>query len=172
MSTASVLLRANNVSITIHGFTPLYATIYSICDYYFTSHSGHEEVVKLLLDSWADPNVSNFGVHWTPLHRAAYSGQEVAVKLLLEAGADVNKANSNGSTPLHLAISWGSKHMVELILDGQKDVVRLLLENGADPNNKESLCGCTPLYLASVKGYEDIVKILLVGGASIEKIKF
>jgi ankyrin repeat protein len=48
-------------------------------------------------------------------------GVDVA-RVLIDAGADVNKRCEHGRTALHIAAAWG-----------HTDVVRLLLENGADP---------------------------------------
>jgi ankyrin repeat protein len=48
------------------------------------------------------------------------------VKLLLEKGSLVNQANPNGSTPLHFAAGCG-----------HAEVVKLLLEGGADPQLKD-----------------------------------
>ena len=59
---------------------------------------------------------------------------------------------------------WNDSFLMRAAENGQKDVVQLLLDNGADPNTvgKHSL---TALHGAALMGYEDVVKILLKGGA-------
>ena len=59
-------------------------------------------------------------------------------------------ANSDdGVNPLYLAVS-----------NGNDQIVRLLLEGGADPNNRD-VTGYTPLYCATTFGYSTIVDMLL-----------
>jgi ankyrin repeat protein len=79
-----------------------------------------DDILKLLLDAGADPNVAtNPGVETsafmrdvrtkgeTPLHRAAAFGSERAITLLLEKGAIVDTRDAAGDTPL----SWASWHL-------------------------------------------------------------
>ena len=47
---------------------------------------------------------------------------------------------------------------------GHKDVVRLLIQSGADVDSRDN-CGCTPLMPASHAGYLDVVRLLLESGA-------
>ena len=62
---------------------------------------------------------------------------------------------------------WNDSFLMRAAENGQKDVVQLLLDNGADPNTvgKHSL---TALHGAALMGYEDVVKILLEGGAETD----
>lgn len=70
---------------------------------------------------------------WTPLHMAvAGSGNKEMILLLLEKGADVNARGNDGITPLGLIFSRQTSDR-----QGRKatvDLLRLLLEKGADPN--------------------------------------
>ncbi len=62
---------------------------------------------------------------WTPLHYAATNadaGSVTMVRLLLEHHAYIDAASPNGTTPLMMAAHYGSP-----------GVVKLLLEEGADP---------------------------------------
>ncbi|KHN94745.1 Peroxisomal targeting signal 1 receptor [Metarhizium album ARSEF 1941] len=52
--------------------------------------------------------------------------------------------------------------------EGQEGIARLLLENGAEANFKDSKYGRTPLLWASEKGHEAIVKLLLENGAKAD----
>lgn len=81
---------------------------------------GHLEVAKALLQRGADVNKPG----WTPLHYAATHVGPNAVALvtqLLEAHAYIDAESPNGTTPLMMASRYG-----------EPEVVRLLLEEGAD----------------------------------------
>ena len=77
---------------------------------------GHKDLVQLLLDRGAEPNMSNeYGS--APLHWAAQEGQKDVVQYLLDREAELNMANQLGLTPLHYAAWIGHKVVVQLLLD-------------------------------------------------------
>lgn len=81
---------------------------------------GHIGLARILIEREADVNKTG----WAPLHYAATYGGPVAVeqvKLLLEHHAYIDAESPNGTTPLMMAAQYGSL-----------DVVKLLLEEGAD----------------------------------------
>ena len=53
-------------------------------------------------------------------------------------------------------------------LKGHVDVVRMLVEHGADINKAKNT-GATPLFMASSKGHVDVVRVLVEQGADIAK---
>jgi ankyrin repeat protein len=81
-----------------------------------------EQVLKILLDAGADPNLMANGLY--PLHEAVQGdwGSPTSVRVLLEHGAKVDALNSSGETPLVLAASRG-----------EVECIRLLLYAGAEP---------------------------------------
>lgn len=93
---------------------------------------------------------------WTPLHlAAAFAGPE-PVTLLLEHGAHIHQFSHNPlrNQPLHACIS----------LNNSVDVVRVLLEAGADVNASQH-GGYTPLLQAAAAGKKEIALLLLESGA-------
>lgn len=64
---------------------------------------GHKDVVQLLLDSKAQPDIANQnGI--TPLKSAAWNGNKAVVQLLLSG-----EAEKNGTTELHEASLNGNR---------------------------------------------------------------
>lgn len=87
---------------------------------------------------------------------AAYRGSRAAAILLLERGAEIDSQPSNffgpndpGSTALHKAVSGE-----------QADMVRFLLEQGADPSIRDLDHDSTPLGWADYFGHDEITRLL------------
>ncbi|XP_072419408.1 ankyrin repeat and SAM domain-containing protein 1A-like isoform X3 [Chiloscyllium punctatum] len=73
-------------------------------------------------------------------------------------GPNVNCVDTSGYTPLHHAA-----------LNGQKEVVEMLLKNEASTNIADNK-GCYPLHLAAWKGDSHIVRLLIHQGPSHAKV--
>ena len=107
-----------------------------------------------------DPNVYSAD-GFTPLHFAAMGGHVDAARALLEAGADPNAMSRHRFVkvrPLHTATALD-------ISSGDPEIVRVLLEHGADVNGRSDEGGFTPLHNASGSGAAELVRILLEHGA-------
>jgi ankyrin repeat protein len=140
---------------------------------------GRVDIVKLLLDHKADPNVAGRDAG-TALMLAAENNQPEIVKLLLDRGADPNRQDHNGWTALLKAAYQGNAKCIEILashtkleldrallvatLMERKDAVKVLLDNGAEVDFRAS-DGRTPLILAAGKGNKGIVELLLKAGA-------
>jgi ankyrin repeat protein len=95
---------------------------------------------------------------YSPLGLAAFFKRRDVVHELLEAGADPRPASRQGGfTPLHSAVATDA---------GASDIeiVRMLLDKGADPNAK-SQSGSTPLHTVAFTGDRASLDLLLKHGA-------
>jgi ankyrin repeat protein/thymidine kinase len=123
-------------------------------------------MVQVLLDAGADPSKSQINKVY-PIHIAAKNGDILILKALLRAGssfitgASVNCQNKEGVTPLFLAAQ-----------NGHIDAVTILLNVGADPNQRE-YNKLTALHQAATNGHLKIVNLLigLVLDPNIQDVK-
>ena len=119
----------------------------------------------------------------TPLYLASMEGLKDIVHVLIKAGADVNKEHDLSKYwAADLAImgraldaqeEYGQSPILVAASNGHKEVVQLLLDNGADPNQADQF-GRTPLQEAADSwddSREDIelVELLLDQGAEIDR---
>jgi len=108
---------------------------------------GNLSAARTLIALDADVNKTG----WTPLHYAASGTTQDAaamVALLLEESAYIDAASPNGTTPLMMAVRYGSG-----------DVARLLIEEGADPTLKNDL-GMTAIDFARQADRADMVDLV------------
>lgn len=89
--------------------------------------SGHDGVLRALLDYGCEPDVRNYCTGATPLIRALLAPHGRLYETLLEAGADPCIETFNRDTPLHVAAR--TNHGEALLR---------LLEHGADPLAKNA----------------------------------
>jgi ankyrin repeat protein len=126
---------------------------------------GNAEMVGMLLDAGADPNVAN-DLGATALMWSV--NDEEKVRLLLFKKANVNAKSKFGRTPLIIAASE----------DSGMPVVRMLVEKGADVNAADhgppSTAGTvgrpniTPLLAAASSSNPDMVRYLITKGARVD----
>jgi cytohesin len=151
---------------------------------YFASRNGHAPVVRELLQHDPDLSFRAF-LGGTPLHWAYWSGERAVVDLLLNSGANPTLRDAMvRCTPrafgICVAANWGILDMVrkELqnepalinVLDGRgtplheaarggsAQVVRFLLERGADPTLRDA-DGKTPLDLATDPAVRELLRL-------------
>ncbi len=109
--------------------------------------------VMAMLKGNVDPNVKNSAGN-TPLIISASLGDTMSVQALLGYRADVNATNNDGNTALIYAARYNHPNTIMAL------TAPLTLQYKADLNLQNKR-GETALYWAAMKGYAQVVKILL-----------
>ena len=113
---------------------------------------GDLKYLDQLLSNGDDPNARDRNGR-TALMFAVINMHSTAAKALIRHRADVNAIANDGSTSLMLAAS-----------SGDTESVRELLKWGANLSGKQRWTGETALSIANMKGYKDIVDLLIAAG--------
>src|SRR6266478_934455 len=113
------------------------------------------EIGRLLVNSGANPNVTDYNEGNTPLHVAAISGYRDIAELLVESGTSFDVRNKYQQTPLHMACS-----------SGKLEVSRFLIDRGLDINSRDSE-GFIPLHAASRFGHAEAARLMLDCGSDV-----
>lgn len=122
----------------------------------------------------------------TGLHLAAYFNLHSTAKALLQTTCIAERRDSDGRTPLSIAVEHGFSAVVRILLaqkpdleskdtlyntplvlaarEGHTKIAELLLGHGADPNS-QNIHGETGLRFATAREHTKIVKMLLENGA-------
>jgi ankyrin repeat protein len=149
----------------------------------FAAREGDLDSTRALLDAGADVNqTTEYG--WTPLLTAINNRNYAVASLLAERGADVNIANKGGWTPLYLATDnrniEGGDYPVPKPDRDHLEIIRILLEKGANPNariRENTLTrtiftmqwffedGATAFVRAAQSSDTELMKLLLQHGA-------
>ncbi|MHC4214489.1 MAG: ankyrin repeat domain-containing protein [Planctomycetota bacterium] len=158
---------ANVNSTDKRGNTALY---YAVCRPYQSGKDVQMEMVKLLLEHNANPDIPGNGgtplqvlaqkskmIHTERHRRQRAQALEVA-KLLIASGANVNTPMSQGKSTLQWALTGGGGELFP-------QFIRLLVENGSDVNVRGMTGRNSPLFEAVSHNNLEIVTILLKTGA-------
>jgi ankyrin repeat protein len=145
-------------------------------------------MVTMLLEHGADVH-GKYSASNSPLNVAIFYEQPFIVTMLLNLGADVNgKGSGDPDSPLEVAIECGSLETLRAVLDKNPildivydehsalvasfdqdiEVVKLLLESGADANYRFLEPEASPLVQAALQENEEIVELLLQHNAHLE----
>ncbi|MBN1799180.1 MAG: ankyrin repeat domain-containing protein, partial [Spirochaetales bacterium] len=107
--------------------------------------------ILIIIPSFADLNDN--------LINAAIIGDLQKVKEAMKQGADVNAKSDTNRTALFLASG-----------NGHTEVVKLLIETGADVNIADTVLESTAIHVAANMGYLEIVGLLIKNGADIDPV--
>jgi ankyrin repeat protein len=100
----------------------------------------------------------------TPLMRAAERGDAAEVAQRIAQGDDIYQRKFLGECEVNA---------LDLAIDGgYEDIVRLLLDAGAWPSDRESSLDDTPLMRAARRGHVGIIRLLVERGADMDEHEF
>lgn len=134
-------------------------TLYDRTALHGASWYNNAEIVEILLENGADPNVhSTWGSGETPLHFAVRNGSVEAAQVLIANGAEVDIQTDLNISAMMAAIRDEAR--------GLPEIVALLLEKGADPDLQD-YNGNTALHYAARIPRPDIIPILIDNGAEV-----
>ncbi|KAL8886795.1 MAG: hypothetical protein Q9215_005533 [Flavoplaca cf. flavocitrina] len=143
---------------------------------------GLHENVGLLLEANADDSLLSKEDE-SPLHSAAKSGHIAVIQAFVARGCQTRLPNSAGLTPEMYARKYGHGEVVNILKNSQlqkfyetplhkacnnrqKEMVRLLLDSGANPNSLNSFMR-SATHLAASAGCLESLKMLRDAGADL-----
>ncbi len=156
---------------------------------HFAAREGHIEATRLLVDAGADVDQVTGGDQSSPLLVAVINGNYDLARALLEAGADPNLLSDDGAGPLFAAlnIEWSLRtwypqpQAFRQQETSYLDLMELLLEAGADPNERTQthiwyaaynagrmgvdFTGATPFWRAAYAADVGAMQLLVENGA-------
>jgi len=158
---------------------------------YEASRNNDELLIRLLIQAGADPNKYYFSISWSSMDFIAYRGSFQSFKSAIMANKDILiTRRKNDPSVFMLALrSWtDSEKKIDLILElagnkkglikdidaaldaaaekGNKKIVELLLEKGADISYRDSYKR-TPLMEAARCNSPDTVRVLISKGSDV-----
>ena len=132
---------------------------------HYASCSNNPEIVKIILNKAPDL-INDIDIYGrTPLHYSIWNGTNAQIdiiKLLIKGKCNINCVDEEKMTPLHFAADAG-----------KGKVIKLLLENGANPFLKDSRTNRNCLEIACNEKIREII-IMYCGGEfkdEMDKIK-
>jgi ankyrin repeat protein len=111
------------------------------------------EMVQLLLEAGADPNLHNGSPALSPIRKACEKGNAKIVRALLDAGAAVK-------------FGTGFRLLTDAVEKSTPEIVQLLIDAGCNVNTRDQ---DTPLTAACRLAKAEIVPVLLANGANPNK---
>ena len=136
---------------------------------HFACLYGQVECAKVLIAYHCNVDAQTRGDTPLMLTVACYGTRDASLKqryfeiakILIDAGCDVNIGDTQGLTPIHLAA-------------GKEDpnLLKLLIQAGADVNSKSMNLPKTPLLCAVYAALEENVNLLLSAGCNVNDVAF
>ena len=129
---------------------------------HYAANDGKLKLVQRLVELGADVNASNACWFRSVLSWAANNARVATIRFLLEQGADPNSLDA-----LHAA-AWGGSGRGQGAEQEYAESLRLLVEAGADMNDRRHAQGRTPLAVALESGNTGAIEFLRSLGAREE----
>ncbi len=114
-----------------------------------------DNIVEVLLENGA--NIEEDNMSFDILEIAIMNNLTKTVKSFIKKEVNIKKHNNYGLSPILQAASYG-----------YDQIVRTLIEAGADPNDQQPFDGWTPIFYSVVNSDLEVIKVLLDNGASLD----
>ena len=130
------------------------------------AYDGDHEKCKWLLERRADPSIKdNDG--WTAFGVAANESNIETLQVLLNFGEDINAKGCGGCCTYLCTLSTFVNDTGEE--EGEQiETLKMLIKEGANVNERCDFDGETPLIVAAVSAFPEIITILVEAGADLE----
>lgn len=126
---------------------------------YLAARNGHRDAIAILIEAGADIDMCIDKEDGSALYCAVRNVDIRASELLIEAGADCNKTMSGSPLPIIIAIAWQSEELVRMLIDG-----------GADVNLRSLHRHTYPIHVAASERSISILDMLIEAGADISQV--
>ena len=158
----------------------------------FAFDEGEIKIAQMLIENGADVNAeSDSG--WSVLMEASLRDQPELVEMLISEGANVNALSYHNHSALNGAVRREKLENARILIASGADVnwkydgytplceaarrnnyllIKLLLENNADPEIGETSRGEKPLFMGSSEKDPRIVDLLIQHGASVDAPRY
>ncbi|XP_028308067.1 dynein heavy chain 12, axonemal isoform X2 [Gouania willdenowi] len=126
--------------------------------------SGNPDIISLLLDYGADPNIPLHSGH-LPIHRVAYHGHRLALERLIPV-TKLEAVKESGMSPLHSAAAGGHPSCLEILLQAGYDPNFMLhprVRRNYDDERRSAL------FFAVSNNDLQCTRLLLEGGAMVNQ---
>ena len=137
----------------------------------------HADSVALLIQAGADTDLATLDYGGTALHFAALSGHVGVARLLIEGGANRDLTTRSFGFIAFQRLAWqivlticnGATPLILAAWMGHLEVVRLLVEAGADSSHATLDFGMTALHSAAQNGHVEVACLLIENRGDIDK---
>lgn len=132
---------------------------------------NQSDLIEPLAEAGVDIDCED--AHMTALQYAVFYNRYQSAEALIHSGADVNAGiDEPDSTPpiIHAVQEYVARRVRGEDASDAEHLVRLLLQNGADPNVLEKPDAPSKLCIAAEQGQTEMVRLLIDSGALVNQV--